>query len=219
MSVRHAQLDMEPVYGFFHGICKLVYEMFFRGDVAGLENLPGTGGYIVAANHASHLDPPIVGQFLPRQVSFFARKTLWKPGLAAWWLTAVGTIPVDRDGGTSLDAVKRVLSALAGGKVVIVFPEGTRSATGELQAPKAGVGLLACKARVPVVPARVFGSFEAFGRAGKLRLGSPVSVTYGKPLYPAEFDHPEDGKERYAKTAARIMEAIDRIDPPHFPVI
>jgi 1-acyl-sn-glycerol-3-phosphate acyltransferase len=65
----------------------------------------------------------------------------------------------------------------------------------------------------------VFGSFEAFGRAGKLRLGSPVSVTYGKPLYPAEFDHPEDGKERYAKTAARIMEAIDRIDPPHFPVI
>jgi len=219
MSVRHAQLDMEPVYGFFHGICKLVYEMFFRGDVAGLENLPETGGYIVAANHASHLDPPIVGQFLPRQVSFFARKTLWKPGLAAWWLTAVGTIPVDRDGGTSLDAVKRVLSALAGGKVVIVFPEGTRSATGELQAPKAGVGLLACKARVPVVPARVFGSFEAFGRAGKLRLGSPVSVTYGKPLYPAEFDHPEDGKERYAKTAARIMEAIDRIDPPHFPVI
>jgi 1-acyl-sn-glycerol-3-phosphate acyltransferase len=210
---------MEPVYGFFHGICKLVYEMFFRGDVAGLENLPETGGYIVAANHASHLDPPIVGQFLPRQVSFFARKTLWKPGLAAWWLTAVGTIPVDRDGGTSLDAVKRVLSALAGGKVVIVFPEGTRSATGELQAPKAGVGLLACKARVPVVPARVFGSFEAFGRAGKLRLGSPVSVTYGKPLYPAEFDHPEDGKERYAKTAARIMEAIDRIDPPHFPVI
>ncbi len=219
MSVRHAQLDMEPVYGFFHGICKLVYEMFFRGDVAGLENLPETGGYIVAANHASHLDPPIVGQFLPRQVSFFARKTLWKPGLAAWWLTAVGTIPVDRDGGTSLDAVKRVLSDLAGGKVVIVFPEGTRSATGELQAPKAGVGLLACKARVPVVPARVFGSFEAFGRAGKLRLGSPVSVTYGKPLYPAEFDHPEDGKERYAKTAARIMEAIDRIDPPHFPVI
>lgn len=219
MSRKHAQMDMEPVYGFFYGLCRLAHQMFFRGDVAGLENLPESGGYIVAANHASHLDPPIVGQFLPRQVSFFARKTLWKPGLAAWWLDAVGTIPVDRDGGTSLDAIKRVLGALASGRVVIVFPEGTRSANGVLQPPKSGVGLLACKARVPVVPARVFGSFEAFGRDGKLRLGSPVSVTYGKPLYPADYDHPEDGKERYARTAARIMDAITRLEPPRFRVI
>jgi 1-acyl-sn-glycerol-3-phosphate acyltransferase len=219
MSHRHAQLDMDPVYGFFYGLCRLAHQMFFRGDVAGLENLPETGGYIVAANHASLLDPPMVGQFLPRQVAFFARKTLWRPGVAAWWLTAVGTIPVDRDGGTSLDAIKRVLKTLGSGKVVIVFPEGTRSADGELQPPKAGVGLLACKAHVPVVPARVFGSFEAFGRDGSMHLGSPVSVTFGKPLLPEEFDHPEDGKERYARTAARIMEAIDRIGPPQARVI
>ena len=219
MSLRHTQLDMEPIYGFFHGVCMLTHQMFFRGDVVGLENLPETGGYIVAANHASLLDPPIVGQFLPRQVCFFARKTLWKPGFASWWLDAVGTIPVDRDGGMSLDAVKRVLHALARGKVVIVFPEGTRSATGELQTPKAGVGLLACKARVPVVPARVFGSFEAFGRAGRLRLGSPVSVAFGKPLMPEDYDHPSEGNERYSKTAMRIMEAMTRIDPPQRAVI
>ena len=219
MSPKHPQLEMEPVYGFFYGICRMTHQMFFRGDVAGLENLPKSGGYIVAANHASHLDPPIVGQFLPRQVSFFARKTLWKPGIAAWWLDKVGTIPVDRDGGTSLDAIKRVLQALAAGKVVIVFPEGTRSRTGELQPPKAGVGLLACKARVPVVPARVFGSFEAFGRTGRLRLGSPVSVTYGRAILPEEYDRPGDGKERYTRTAARIMEAITRIEPPPYQVV
>jgi 1-acyl-sn-glycerol-3-phosphate acyltransferase len=214
MSRRHAQLDMDPVYGFFYGLCRLAHQMFFRGDVEGLENLPAKGGYIVAANHASLLDPPMVGQFLPRQVCFFARKTLWKPGVAAWWLDAVGTIPVDRDGGTSLDAIKRVLRALAEGKVVIVFPEGTRSTDGNLQTAKAGVGLLACKAHVPVVPARVFGSFEAFGRDAGLHLGSPVSVTYGRPLSPGEYDHPEDGKERYPRTAARIMDAITRIGPP-----
>jgi 1-acyl-sn-glycerol-3-phosphate acyltransferase len=210
---------MEPVYGLFHGLSRLVYQMFFRGDVVGLENLPATGGYIVAANHASHLDPPIVGQFLTRQVSFFARRTLWKPGIAAWWLDAVGTIPVDRDGGTSIDAIKRVLQALDLGRVVIVFPEGTRSPNGELQAPRPGVGLLACKAQVPVVPARIFGSFEAFGKDGRMRLGSRVSVAYGRPLAPSEYDRPADGRERYARTADRIMEAISRIGPPAIRVV
>lgn len=219
MSRKHAQLGMDPVYGFFYGLCRLAHQMFFRGDAAGLENLPDSGGYIVAANHASLLDPPMVGQFLPRQVAFFARKTLWKPGIAAWWLDAVGTIPVDRDGGTSLDAIKRVLQALARGKVVIMFPEGTRSPNGELQPPKSGIGLLACKAHVPVVPARIFGSFEAFGRDGRMHLGSPVSVTYGPPLSPADYDHPEDGKERYARTAARIMEAIMRIEAPPVTIV
>jgi 1-acyl-sn-glycerol-3-phosphate acyltransferase len=214
-----ARAEMEPVYGLFHGLSRLVYQMFFRGDVAGLENLPRTGGYIVAVNHGSLLDPPIVGIFLENQVSFFARKTLWKPGIAAWWLDAVGTIPVDRDGGTSLDAIKRVLRSLSHDRAVIVFPEGTRSLNGELQEPKAGVGFIACKAQVPVVPARIFGSFEAFGRTGSLRLGSPVSVTYGSPLAPADFDHPSDGKERYAKTAGRIMDAISRISPPPIKVI
>ena len=219
MSPRHRQLEMEPVYGFFYTICQLAHQMFFRGDVSGLENLPPSGGYIVAANHASHLDPPIVGQFLPRQVAFFARKTLWKPGIASWWLTKVGTIPVDRDGGTSIDAIKRVLHALAAGRVVIVFPEGTRSLDGRLQAPKPGIGLLACKARVPVVPTRVFGSFEAYGKRGSLRLGTPVSVAFGRPMQPSEFDNPDDGKERYAKAAQRIMAAITRIEAPTAPVI
>jgi 1-acyl-sn-glycerol-3-phosphate acyltransferase len=219
MSARHAQLEMEPVYGFFYGIARTAHQMFFRGEAVGLGNLPAAGGYIVAANHASLLDPPIVGQFLPRQVAFFARKTLWKPGFASWWLDAVGTIPVDRDGGVSLDAIKRVLHTLAGGNVVIVFPEGTRSRDGELQAARPGVGLLACKARVPVVPARVFGSFEAYGRGGRLRLGSPVSVVFGRPLSPGEYDRPGDGRERYARTAARIMEAITRIEPPPVRVV
>ncbi len=214
MIRKHAQLEMEPIYGFFYGLCRIGHQMFFRGDAAGLDTLPTEGGYIVAASHASLLDPPIVGQFLPSQVAFFARKTLWKPGIAAWWLDAVGTIPVDRDGGVSLDAIRRVLQALSAGRAVIVFPEGTRSPDGRLQSPRPGVGLLACKAQVPVVPARVFGSFEAFGKDGTLRLGTPVSVSYGRPLLPADYDVPADGKERYPRAAARIMDAIARLEAP-----
>ena len=208
------QSGMEPLYGFSHAILKIAYEICFRGEISGLENLPASGGYIIASNHASLLDPPIVGLYLPQQVAFFARKTLWKPGLAAWWLDGVGTIPVDRDGGADVAAIRRVMLALGRGKVVILFPEGTRSRDGRLQPPKSGIGLLACRTHVPVVPARVFGSFEAFGRSGTPCLGTPVSVRYGPPLLPGDYDHPADGKERYPRAAARIMEAIGRLGPP-----
>ena len=219
MSRGYPHLEMEPVYGFCHAVIEMISDACFRGEIAGLENCPAHGGYIVAANHASHLDPPIVGVHLPRQVCFFARKTLWKPGFASWWLDAVGCIPVDRDGGTDVKAIKRVIQALKQQKVIILFPEGTRSTDGNLQAPKPGIGLLACKTQVPVVPARIFGSAEAFGRSGEVRLGTPVAVTYGKPLLPSDYDDPSAGKERYQRAADRIMGAIAKLEEPTVTVI
>ena len=219
MSRGYPHLEMEPVYGFCHAVIEMIHDAFFRGDTAGIENFPPHGGYIVASNHASLLDPPIVGLYLPRQVGFFARRTLWKPGLAAWWLTGVGTIPVDRDGGTDVTAIKRVLQTLKHEKVIILFPEGTRAPDGGLQTPKPGIGLLACRAHVPVVPARIFGSFEALGKSGQLRLGTPVAVTYGKALQPSDYDDPAAGKERYTGAAERIMAAIAQLEPPRVAVI
>jgi 1-acyl-sn-glycerol-3-phosphate acyltransferase len=97
---------------------------------------------------------------------------------------------------------------------VIVFPEGTRSPTGRLQPPRPGVGLLACRSQVPVVPARIFGSFEALGKNGRLRPGTPISVVYGPALLPGDYDRPDDGKERYPRAAERIMAAIARLEFP-----
>lgn len=219
MSRAFPQAEMEPIYGFSHYLSSVAFSMCFRGEVFGLENLPQTGGFLVASNHASHLDPFIVGQHLPRQVCFFARKTLWTGGFPSWWLNAVGVIPVDRDGGSDVTAIKRVLGALKTEKVIILFPEGTRSPDGKLQTAKPGVGLFACRSHVPVVPARLFGSFEAFGRGGKPRLGSPVSVVYGKPMLPADYDHPGDGKERYQRAAERIMARIAALSLPAATVV
>ena len=92
MSYSFRQVEMDRIYGICHYTIRVIFDIAFRGEVAGLENLPKTGAFMVASNHASHLDPPIVGSHLPRQVCFFARKTLWKPGFASWWLDAVGTI-------------------------------------------------------------------------------------------------------------------------------
>jgi 1-acyl-sn-glycerol-3-phosphate acyltransferase len=207
-------LAMQPMYGFCHYVIRGIYDAGFRGEVSGRENIPSHGSFILAANHASLLDPPIVGCHVSRQFSFFARKTLWKPGFASWWLNTVGTIPIDRDGSTDVMAIKRVLQALRAGQPVIMFPEGTRSHDGRLQPPKSGLGMFACRAAVPVVPARIFGSFDAFGRSRGLQLGTPIHVTYGRVLQPRDFDDPAAGKERYQRASERIMSAIAALEVP-----
>ena len=220
MSEAFPQAAMTPVYGVCHYLLRVLWDMCFRGEVAGLENLPREGAFLIAANHASHLDPPLIVSHVPRQMSFFARKTLWSGRAASWWLDAVGTIPVDRDGGQDVGALKRVLRALAAGRVLILFPEGTRSPDGQLQPPKPGVGFIVCKTQVPVVPVRIFGSFEAFGRGMKVpRFGAPVSIVFGRPLPPAAYDDPAAGKERYQVASSRIMAGIARLSPPPGQVI
>lgn len=219
MNRRYDHPEMEFMYGICHYMLVCFSDAFFRGEVAGLEHLPKEGGFIVAANHQSHLDPPLIGSQVPRQMCAFARKTLWKPGIAAWWMDAVGCIPVDRDGGSDVQAMKRVLRALSEGKVLILFPEGTRSPTGALQTPKAGVGFMACRTGVPVVPTRIFGSFEAFGRNGPFRPGTPVSVVFGSPLQRRDYDDPKDGKDRYQRASERIMERIATLVAPSYPIV
>jgi 1-acyl-sn-glycerol-3-phosphate acyltransferase len=215
MSEAFPQVKMTPLYGVCHYILRVSYDMLFRGEVGGTENLPKHGPFLIAANHASHLDPPMIGSHVPRQMCFFARKTLWKPGLASWWLDGVGTIPVDRDGGQDVSALKRVLRALADGKVMILFPEGTRSPDGHLQPAKPGIGFIVCKTQVPVVPARIFGSFEAFGRGAKVpTFGTPLDVVFGPAISPAQYDDPKAGKDRYQIASQRIMAEIAKLPPP-----
>jgi 1-acyl-sn-glycerol-3-phosphate acyltransferase len=219
MQRRHSQGEMAPLYGFCHYVLTVFYDICFRGEVAGLENVPATGPFLVASNHASHLDPPLVGCHIPRQMAFFARKTLWKPGLAAWWLDSVGAIPVDRDGGSDVSAIKNVLRTLQAGKALTLFPEGTRSPDGTLQPAKSGVGMIACRTRVPVVPARIFNSHIAFGKSGKFRAGTRLTIVYGKPLQPADYDDPKAGKDRYQLASDKIMAAIAALSEPRPAII
>ncbi|HVU17325.1 MAG TPA: lysophospholipid acyltransferase family protein [Candidatus Didemnitutus sp.] len=212
-------LRMTAFYGLFHYIVRQLYDILFRGDVTGTENLPLEGPFLVASNHASHLDPPLVGSQVARQMRFFARKTLWSTRIGSWWLDRVETIPVDRDSG-DVSAIKRVLQALAEDRAVILFPEGTRSFDGQLQKPKAGVGLLACKTGVPVVPCRIFGTFEAFGKGRSIPLfGTRVNIVFGPPIPASVYDDPTAGKERYQLASQRIFDRIAALPPPEFAVI
>ena len=219
MSRAFPQIGMTKLYGACHYSLRMIFDMFFRGEVVGLHHLPKSGGFLVAANHASFLDPPLIGCQISRQIAYFARKTLWKGGLYSWWLDTVGTIPVDRDGGQDVSAIKRVLKAIKEERGLILFPEGTRTLDGRLQAAKPGVGFIAVKTQVPVVPVRIFGSYEAFGKGRSLRLGTRVTIVFGRPLPPADYDEPKAGKERFQIASERIMAAIARLELPEERVI
>ena len=213
------QLKMRPFYGFFHYLAATIHGMWFRGAVVGTENFPTDGPFLIASNHASHLDPPLVGSQVARQMRFFARKTLWSNRLMIWWLDQVETIPVERDSG-DIGAIKRVLQALAENRAIVLFPEGTRSPDGHLQKAKAGVCFMACKTGVPVVPCRVYGSFEAFGKGAKIpRFGTPVNIVFGQPIPASDYDDPSAGKLRYEIAAQRIMNRIAALPEPRYPAI
>lgn len=212
-------LQMRPFYGFFHYLSQNIHAMWFRGEVAGTENFPASGPFLIASNHASHLDPPLVGSQIAKQMRFFGRKSLWNNKLIGWWLDQVESIPVERDSG-DVGAIKKVLQALKEDRAVVLFPEGTRSPDGRLQKPKAGVGMMACKSGVPVVPCRVFDSFAAFPKGSALpRFGTPVTVVFGAPIPASEYDDPTLGKARYETAAQRIMDRIAALPRPVYPVI
>lgn len=165
------------------GLYRLAYALIhpaarlLRGlSVEGVERLPSTGPVIVAANHVSWIDPPVVSMavYSVRFPQFVAKEELFRvPGLGSF-LEGIGCIPLDRSRG-DVSALRRALSALSCGGCMVVFPEGTRSRDGRPGRPKPGVGFLARASGAPVVPARVFNTRSLLG-------GGPLRVRFGPPL-------------------------------------
>lgn len=191
------------------------FSLFYRVEYIGLENVPLGEGHLLAANHASFFDPPVIGCNMYRDPYYFARKTLFKPGLGKWTMDRIRSIPVDRDGGSDVSAFKKVFKVLKEGNGLVLFPEGTRTPDGEIKEAQPGVGLIACKAQVPVVPVHVYGSFDAFGRHAKcFDIFSKITVIYGQPIPPAEFDAGKKDPDRYQKAADIILDAIKVLKKP-----
>lgn len=209
---------MNLSYLLFWYVFRLLYTLLFRFRAYHPERVPPSGPAILAANHASFLDPPLVGAGVHRPLHYLARESLFKNPLAAAILRSWNVVPVDREGGGAR-GLKAILDRLKEGGAIVLFPEGTRTSDGRLQPARAGVGLAIIKSSCPVIPVRLFGTFDAFGRHHRLPRPCRITVTYGPPLDFSQLraeartaDKPRL-KAIYQEAADCVMAAIAALKP------
>src|ERR1700693_495012 len=203
---------MKPLYWCGYTLCKPVLHIGFQSRAYGQENIIEDGPAIMAANHQSYLDPPLVGITCRAELYYLARKTLFENKLFGSILSRVNALPVDLSKGDLTD-VRTVINLLKQGHRTVIFPEGTRSLTGEIQRARPGIGMIIAKTLAPVVPMRIFGSFQAWRKGGKIRL-HPITVFVGKPMRFKKEDLVPNNREAYQKISEQVLDAIAAIEIP-----
>jgi 1-acyl-sn-glycerol-3-phosphate acyltransferase len=191
-------VKVPPIYAFCRGICRIVSSVWFDLKAYGVENIPRQGGVLLVSNHESYLDPIVVGVQVPRAMSFMAKSELFKPIGFGWLIHRLGAFPVHQGRGDR-GAIDETIERLQQGHILNIFPEGERSATGELGPIKKGVALIAKRANVPVVPVIVEGSFEAWPKNKAMPQSHPIRVLYGPPIDVSNLRGDEIVKTIHAK--------------------
>jgi len=177
-----------------------------------LDDLPD--GLLIASNHVSYLDPPFIGAAFREPIHYFARKTLFDKPIANFLFTRVNAIPVNQDK-PELSSLKLVIALLKEGEKVLIFPEGERSLDGIMKTEgEPGVGMIVCKAKVAVLPVRLFGPEKALPRGSSKIKRHPATLVVGEILTLDDLiaDASLSTKDRYQAIANRIMAAIGALE-------
>jgi len=161
----------------------LVLKLFFRIEVKGAGYIPKKGGFILAGNHISYLDPIVLSAACPRKLNFMAKEELFSNRPFAWLISSVGSFPVRRNS-TDISALREAIQRLKDGKALLLFPEGRRRVTeGTSEKVESGIGFLAGKVNVPVVPAFIKGTEKALPKGAKFIRPAKLSVRFGEQIY------------------------------------
>lgn len=184
------------LYNFCRGLLRGLYRLLFRLEAIGVEHVPTEGGVLLCSNHVSLFDPPTVGVLLERKVHFMAKQELFKIPLFGKLIHELGAFPVKR-GGVSKESIKISLNILRDGKVMGIFPEGSRHSEGE---GKKGAASFALRSGAAVVPVAIIGNYRLF---------SKVKVVYGTPIDMTPFQ--EDPKTAVDTLTDEIMKQIEQL--------
>jgi 1-acyl-sn-glycerol-3-phosphate acyltransferase len=198
---------MNFYYWLGYHLSRLAGRFFFRLRVIHRERMLQSGPVILAMNHQSYLDPPLAGTTCDRAVYFLARRTLLDVPLLGWLLPKLNVIPVNQEG-IDRSALKSLIRVLKAGNAALVFPEGSRTVDGSLQAAEPGLGLVIAKTLAPVVPMRIFGAHEALPRGGGGLHFVPITIVIGEPILFTAADLNPPGKDLYKRLSQRVMDAI-----------
>lgn len=186
------------------------FRTLFGLRIIGAEKIVSEGPVLVASNHQSFLDPPLIGNLYQTEMVFLARKTLFV-GFFKWLYPRWNAIPVDQDR-PDMASLKTIIRKLKEGHRVLVFPEGERTLDGKIGTAAPGIGLIAVKSGAVIQPVRISGAREALPRGSARISFSRITVTVGDPIrLSADELSGKDGKESYDRIAKRIMAAIEAL--------
>ena len=192
-------------YWLVRGACKMVFSVLYRYRVKGQENFPHQGPLILLSNHQSHFDPLVIAAAAPRRLRALARESLFFWPLS-WMIRYLGAIPVGSAGATRA-SLKATLGALDQGSAFLIFPEGTRTADGEIAELQPGFTMLTRKKKPTVLPMALEGTFQAWPKDKKFPGLGRVAVAFGKPI-PAEEYEQWEAKEFESIAAGRLAECL-----------
>lgn len=202
---------MSPFCNFFYKLAAFIIRLIFHVNggltVAGTEKIPEKGGVIIAANHISYLDPPLIGAVIPRKATFMARRGLFDVPVLGWIIKSAA-FPVHR-GKTRPSTIKEAINRLKNNELIVMFPEGRRSETGNLLEAKRGIGMIASLSKVPVIPALISGTDRALPVDAKWIRRSKITVMFGNPIYFPENDGNSFRQHhQHEEISNKIMNAI-----------
>lgn len=188
------------------------FSMFLIKDIKGLANVPKTGAFILASNHASYLDPIIIPSIFvkhfKRKVHYLGKKELFEPWIWKKIHNAAGTIPIDKKG-RNKKALENALDALKQGKIIGIFPEGGRTKTGKLCRGKTGAARLALWSKVPVIPVGIKGSYELWPVHQRIfKFKKAIYIHIGKPMFFNKYYNKKVTKKLLRSITTKIMEEI-----------
>jgi 1-acyl-sn-glycerol-3-phosphate acyltransferase len=195
---------MRPLYKWSWRFLNFFLKTLFGFRVRGQEMVPAHGAVIVASNHVSLVDPPVVGAAIPREMHFLAKKELFTNRLLATIVKAYNTVPVKR-GSVDRVALQRITQLLREGQAVLLFPEGTRGSGNTLLRGKPGVGKLAMEAKAPIVPVYICASNHLWQTMLRKRR---LTVSFGSPIPWSWISTLGQDKAAYQKVVQEVMKRI-----------
>ncbi len=191
-------------YKIFKALCRIWFGLILRTRVIGAENIPKDGAFILAANHVSNWDPPFLGTFIERTVCYMGKEELFSNPIMAAVCRGLHVFPVKR-GAADKTAIKTAIKVLKDGKCLGIFPEGTRSKTGQLGKAGSGVSLIAAMTKAPIIPAAIVNTEKIFSHE---KFFPRLTVVYGMPI---KFTGSTKDKAALETFAQELMNEIAKL--------